>query len=428
MPPKPLQIRNSTRKIAIISFFLTAMFIVSQQTQGQNVFGPVTLAMTQTGAYSIIERSDWRRYDNGRYIGLVRNEVRANILPRPAEENRGGVLLFQGTFFVLQSTLRDMQHVARAVDKMMPVSFELWENGELIIENDMGFPRMRNFPVFPDTPVLPGARWQAAGSRAADPFNTGDPLIIPFFAEYEYRGIETYRGMRVHRIFAAYASRYENEFLEGNDFSGGNDISRVQCSHSVDILIRVEDGLLVFMQDNLNVTYTHVDGSKVQFQGFTLTFGQVIVPMDFGQVIASLENTLNIENLPGPSDFQNSDIDLTPVAEGIRLTIRDIRFVADSAEFLPEEKNRLDLIADALKQIPDRTFLVDGHTAAIGNPAGELALSIERAKHMADELVRRGISADRFIYNGWGGTRPIGDNSNESGRRQNRRVEITILE
>jgi outer membrane protein OmpA-like peptidoglycan-associated protein len=47
---------------------------------------------------------------------------------------------------------------------------------------------------------------------------------------------------------------------------------------------------------------------------------------------------------------------------------------------------------------------------------------------MVDELVKRGISADRFMYIGLGGTRPLGDNSTSEGRTLNRRVEITILD
>ena len=57
-----------------------------------------------------------------------------------------------------------------------------------------------------------------------------------------------------------------------------------------------------------------------------------------------------------------------------------------------------------------------------------MELSIERAKRMVEELVSRGLGADRFIYKGWGGTRPIGDNATNAGRSLNRRVEITILE
>jgi outer membrane protein OmpA-like peptidoglycan-associated protein len=95
---------------------------------------------------------------------------------------------------------------------------------------------------------------------------------------------------------------------------------------------------------------------------------------------------------------------------------------------LPAERPRLDMIARVLKETPDRMFLVEGHTAAIGRSTGEMELSVQRARRMVDELTNRGIPAERFIYKGWGGTKPIGDNSNDEGRRLNRRVEITILE
>jgi outer membrane protein OmpA-like peptidoglycan-associated protein len=126
---------------------------------------------------------------------------------------------------------------------------------------------------------------------------------------------------------------------------------------------------------------------------------------------------------------QIGGLDLVSVPEGIRLIIRDIRFIPDSEEFLPEERPRLDSIAGALKEAaPRQNFLVEGHTASTGRPDGEMELSVRRAKRMVDELVRRGIAADRFIYKGWGGTKPAGDNGNEQGRALNRRVEITILD
>jgi outer membrane protein OmpA-like peptidoglycan-associated protein len=197
------------------------------------------------------------------------------------------------------------------------------------------------------------------------------------------------------------------------------------------------------MRDELDETYTMIGRSTVQFRGFSLTFGEGIVLMDRKEVITTLGAIFQIEELPAPdlivldqvavtpintAGLEDSSIGIIPVPEGIRLTIRDIRFVPDTAEFLPEERPRLDLIAEALKQIPNRTFLVEGHTAAIGLSDGEMELSIRRAERMVEELVRRGISADRFIYKGWGGTRPIGDNSTNEGRALNRRVEITILE
>ena len=444
------------RKIALFIGF----FALCIQSYAQNAAGPVILGMSDAGAFSILERSDWRRYDNGRYVGLTRNEVRASIIPQAAYDNTGDSTFYHGNFFVIQSTLRDMRQSAQAVDAIIPVSFEVMRSGSITIENDQGFPMMRGFPSFPSQGVTLGVKWQAPGYRAVDPLNTGQAVVIPFTAEYEYRGIESYRDTPVHRIFAMYGYNYPNRVAP-------HPYARVTGSHRVDILIRVADGLPVFMRDQLNVAYTLSDGSTTEFRGFTLTFGSGIVLMDRGSVVASLENALRIvkpvapavpvlpEPVPvpqvvagpviqGPSEaedqarrpppainaagLQDSAIDLTPVPEGIRLTIRDIRFMPDSPEFLASERPRLDLIADALKQIPDRTFLVEGHTASTGRPSSEMQLSIERANSLINELVRRGISADRFVYKGWGGTRPVGDNATDSGRSANRRVEITILE
>lgn len=459
--------------------------VIGIPLSAQTISEPELLTMSETGPYSIVERSDWRRYNNGKYIGLVRHEVRASIMPKPADQKAKNALLYQGNFFVLENTLRDMRQSAQAVDAVVPVSFQIAENGSIKIDNDRGFPTLRGFPTFPSQQVTPGARWRAPGARAADPLSTGQPAIVPFTAEYEYKGKEVYkvRGQEiwVHRINAIYSVQSPGRGVSAQDFT------QVRGVHKVDILIRVEDGLPLFMRDELDETYAWADGSTVQFKGFTLTFGAGIVPMDRGELIASLGNTLKIEKLPDPkivvpqpepppppptvtptprpvaktpdylygdggssdaildpitrlteaedqrpaintAGFADSAIDLVPVPEGIRLTVKDIRFAPDSAEFLPTETPRLDMIAEALRQIPDRSFLVEGHTAATGRPDSELELSIERAKRMVDELTRRGISAERFIYKGWGGTRPLGDNANTAGRSRNRRVEITILE
>jgi outer membrane protein OmpA-like peptidoglycan-associated protein len=401
----------------ITSLALLFLLFTASQIQAQNIPGAISLPAAQPGAYSIIERSDWRRYDNGKYTGLTRHEVRASIIPHVS----GGTFMYQGNFFVLESTLRDMRHSAQAVDAIIPVSFELRENREMVIENDKGYPSMRGFPSYPAAKVTNGSKWQAQGIRALDPFNSGYPVIIPFLAEYEYRGTEQYQNMPVHRLYASYASRFQ----DGMSQSG---IVRVQGSHKVDILVRVDDGLPVCMRDDLDETFFMANGTSVQFKGFTLTFGTGIVPLNKDVVITSLGDSLKIRKDPVVPSIQSPSIDVTPVPEGIRLTIKDIRFVSDSAEFLAAEKPRLDLIADALKKIPERTFLVEGHTAATGRAAGEMELSIERAKRMIEELVKRGISAERFIYKGWGGTKPIGDNSTDAGRSANRRVEITILE
>lgn len=135
----------------------------------------------------------------------------------------------------------------------------------------------------------------------------------------------------------------------------------------------------------------------------------------------------NATNSDAPEPAKNNMVvEKTPA--GLRLSVRDVRFVPDSSDVLPAEHYRLDEIASVLKLAPDMQFLIEGHTAAVGRPEGEQNLSVERAHKIAEELAKRGVNAAAFICRGWGGTKPIASNATDAGRAQNRRVEITILE
>ena len=108
--------------------------------------------------------------------------------------------------------------------------------------------------------------------------------------------------------------------------------------------------------------------------------------------------------------------------------MQNLNFKPDSAELLNGENQRLDQIAELLKLVPEQMILIEGHTASVGNPKGELNLSRERAESISKALVKRGIKPEKIICSGSGGTKAIADNSTPAGRAKNRRVEITILE
>ena len=71
------------------------------------------------------------------------------------------------------------------------------------------------------------------------------------------------------------------------------------------------------------------------------------------------------------------------------------------------------------------TILVEGHTADLGKPVGQMNLSIERTRTVMNALIQEGIPEKLFTYKGYGATKPIADNKTEEGRAQNRRVDIT---
>ncbi|MDR2808809.1 MAG: OmpA family protein [Spirochaetaceae bacterium] len=396
---------------------------------------PALLRRASTGSYSIVERSDWSRYVNGKYTGLTHREVHGFLNQSINTDTEA--FSYWGNFFVLEETLRDMRHNAKPVDAIVNVSFEIHPNGRLYLNNDTGFPSLRGFPAFPSEAVFPGTTWKAPADRAVDPLNSGKPVLVPFTAEYEYKGVEQYRGIPVHRILARYPSSYRGEF-------------RIQGSHTVDILIQVSDGLPLMMKDTLDETFFFDDGSTLRFRGFTLTFGQHAVPLNRDQVITTIRRTLLLpeperaapaekepvlteasppQPAPKPDlEIESSpDIEIASVPEGVKLLINDLQFTADSDQLLLSERKRLDDIAAILRQVSDRSFLVEGHTAAASESSG-VQLSELRAKRIVDEMVSRGLSINRFIYKGWGSSKPIASNTTEAGRSRNRRVEITILD
>ena len=83
----------------------------------------------------------------------------------------------------------------------------------------------------------------------------------------------------------------------------------------------------------------------------------------------------------------------------------------------------MDELAEMIRAVTasqEYTVTVEGHTASVGKPTGELNLSIERAQAIIQALERRGIDTSQF-------TVPLGDNNTAEGRAMNRRVEIMII-
>lgn len=113
--------------------------------------------------------------------------------------------------------------------------------------------------------------------------------------------------------------------------------------------------------------------------------------------------------------------------DGILFSV-DLKFYPDSPDLLPSEKQRIELIAENLKGLlmdDGYTVLIEGHTADVGKPVGQLNLSIERTRTVMNALIGEGLDKKIFTYKGYGGTMPVASNATEEGRAQNRRVDIT---
>lgn len=87
----------------------------------------------------------------------------------------------------------------------------------------------------------------------------------------------------------------------------------------------------------------------------------------------------------------------------------------------------LDSVAQVLYKFTDTRLVVTGHTDSTGAADYNYNLSNRRATSVANYLASNGVDQSRLISQGVGPDQPIASNSTESGKAQNRRVELQIV-
>ncbi len=119
---------------------------------------------------------------------------------------------------------------------------------------------------------------------------------------------------------------------------------------------------------------------------------------------------------------------LKPIKAGNSIVLENVYFPAGKAVLIPESYAALDRLVAFMKQNPDVTIEISGHTNNIGDKKRLKDLSVRRAEAVKQYLVKHGINPSRIKTVGYGPDRPIADNSTEAGRRKNQRVEFKILD
>ena len=384
-------------------FIFLSFFIYSQSA---------ILQYTGTSNYILTERTDLRRYDNNKYIGLMSREVKSFIVPRESDGRR----VYEGDFYVEQDTV----HVGVALDQgihdAITSVFSIDDDGIMEMYEDNGYPSFRSFPSFPQNKeIQKGDTWTAAAERAVDPTGEGIITRMPIYVQYTYNGQTSFNGKPVHYVKALWATRYGTN-TKYIDLDGDQNLITASGKHEASIYLDIETGAAVLIRDTVDEEFIYKNGKKIAYKGTISLFTEYPSSVDTQELMPIINRLV-----------QEADIDYKEVDAGLMLVIRDLQFVANKAELLPGEEKRLDQIAALLKKVPKNQILVEGHTARVGDESDELGLSLERAHTIVKELTARGVSKDQFITKGSGGTKPIADNDTPEGRARNRRVEITIL-
>ena len=99
-------------------------------------------------------------------------------------------------------------------------------------------------------------------------------------------------------------------------------------------------------------------------------------------------------------------------------------FEFDSAKIAEDNYAGLDVVSDFLKENPNISVKIDGHTDNVGSKEYNQKLSERRAESVANYLKEKGVNSTQISTEGFGFLKPIASNNTEEGRAQNRRTEL----
>jgi outer membrane protein OmpA-like peptidoglycan-associated protein len=144
---------------------------------------------------------------------------------------------------------------------------------------------------------------------------------------------------------------------------------------------------------------------------------------------ASRYYTLTEINAVGP-DFESA-IDADSMADMLEryghVPLNGVEFLPGKPDLIPSSSVILEEVAALLKNHPTWHLRVEGHTDNVGSKTSNLNLSFFRASTVVAWLATNGIKRARLDPKGLGDTHPIADNTTETGRNRNRRIELVKI-
>jgi len=103
-----------------------------------------------------------------------------------------------------------------------------------------------------------------------------------------------------------------------------------------------------------------------------------------------------------------------------------VYFEVGSAVVDVDGQRELRWFVQQMQPYPQATLDVQGFADSTGSEATNASLSQQRAASVASYLASQGIAPSRLVTTGFGTDSPAASNTTNQGRRNNRRVEVTV--
>ena len=325
-----------------MALFATADTEIFAQAQA------VKLHYSGKGGYSLVERTNLRRYVNGKYVGLTSREVRSFVSPSEPPlmrfKAKGSVYendqWYDGSFYVMEETLRNSQVAGAGIHEAVQSVFHISKNGQLTMYKDNGYPSFRSFPAYTAEKVSVGESWKAVAERSVDPLNKGVFTKIPMQVLYTFSGAETYKGQAVYRIKAIWQTYYD---AQNRDFGGDSSLQKARGGHKADIIVLQETGEPILTIDNVDETFFWIDGTQVNFKGTITLFTEFPPAFDSQRIMAALNRVATVKDGKTGTDKKFSGTEKSvsggTVAGSGKLTASDKKTGADAVKtekFVPD--------------------------------------------------------------------------------------------
>jgi outer membrane protein OmpA-like peptidoglycan-associated protein len=169
-----------------------------------------------------------------------------------------------------------------------------------------------------------------------------------------------------------------------------------------------------------------VAGGVIGHQSGNTAVGAIIGAAVGGATGAIIGNEMDKRAAEMDADLAGARIER--VGEGIKITFdTGLLFDFDKSDLRSEARTNIANLAKTLNKYPDTDIVVEGDTDNVGTSDYNVSLSDRRAKAVSSHMVSLGVSGSRISEIGLGETNPVASNETDSGRQQNRRVEVAIF-